>query len=132
MSILLEPIDEVLEGTVQAEDWVEIDLLSWSSNDSEFPCGLTLIRHLNDRHQEPYLHNLMFASLHQNKTIKKLTLEIPCSPHSDQLKVFVLKDAMVDSYAIYPPHQQHKRPYEKVVIKAKEKREQDQIKDSHE
>jgi hypothetical protein len=120
MAIYLHPLDEK-PNDINEDNWVEIDLVSWGSYDEEYPIQLTLVRRLNTSHQEPYLQELMFAGLYNNKPIKELTLEIPHSTNSLDYKVYTLSGVKVLNYSIYPSHPQNKKNYEKVIIAAKSK-----------
>ncbi len=121
MAIFLHPIDEKPSYETNQENWVEIDLASWSSNNGQYPVQLTLVRRLDDKHPQPYLQELMFSGLYNNVPIKQLTLEIPNAPNSCEYEVYTLYDVKILNYAIYPAHPNNKKSYEKVIIAAKSK-----------
>jgi len=118
MAIYLHPIDEA-PSDINQDNWVEIDLVSWRSSDSDYPVGLTLLRRLDPDIKKPYLQELMFESLHKGLPIKHLSLEIPTGFGADDIELHVLKDVKVVSYNIYPHHPKNKQSYEKIVVMAK-------------
>jgi hypothetical protein len=120
MAIYLHPIDEKPD-TINQEKWVEIDLVSWSSSDDEYPIGITLLRRLNIDLKQPYLQELMFAGLHKGLPIKQLVLEIPNSSKSNDSTIYTLNGVKVLKYSIFPPNSGNKQAYEKIVLHAKYK-----------
>ncbi len=120
MAIFLHPIDEKTYA-VDQDNWVEIDLASWGSNNGEYPVELILVRRLEHDHQKPYLQELMFSGLYNGVPIKQLTLEIPNATNSREYEIYTLYDVKILNYAIYPAHPNNKKSYEKVSIAAKSK-----------
>jgi len=118
MAIYLHPIDEQ-PSNVNQDKWVEIDLVSWRSSESDYPVGLTLLRRLDTGIKAPYLQELMFEGLHKGRPIKQLMLEIPTGPRDEDVELHQLSDVKVVNYQIHPQHPKNKQSYEKIVLVAK-------------
>ena len=118
--IYLHPLDEKIDN-IDQDQWVELDLVSWSDDSDKRPIQLSILRRLNKQHQEPYLQELMFAGLQENTIIKKLTLEIPHTVDSESYITYVLHGVKILNYSIYPCHPNNKQTYEKLIVSAEKK-----------
>lgn len=121
MPIYLHPIDEKPD-LIEEHGWVEIDLVNWASSQKDYPYGITLVRKLSDDTRQPYLQELMFESLHLNKPIKQITLEIPNGIDSQEINTYHFRDIQILNYAIHPKHSHQQKAYEKLSFLAKEQR----------
>ncbi len=115
MAIYLHPIEET-QSDIDQDNWVEIDMVTWRSIDSDYPIGITLLRRLAPNHKEPYLQELMFQGLYRGQPIKTLTLEIPYGPDNNDVDTHTLNDVKVLDYSIYPKHEHNKQSYEKIML----------------
>jgi len=119
MPIYLHPINEKPNHN-EEHSWVEIDLVNWASSQKDYPHGITLVRKLSDDIRQPYLQELMFESLHLNKPIKQITLEIPNGIDSQEINTYRFRDIQIINYTIHPKHSHQHKAYEKLSFIAKD------------
>jgi hypothetical protein len=120
LAILLQPI-ETSGKNQRVDDWVEIDLASWSTiKGDDYPHRLTLYRRLSDR-IDPYFQALVIAGLYERRQIKRLAIELPLSQSPDDIQLVVLNQVKVLNYQISPANGRNTKPCEKLELAARER-----------